>query len=285
MRAIVRAIRLAPDTLIGGGPDSNVHLVRGHGGKLVVIKVAKPGDELNKIYILNEARVLAGLNHPNIVKLYGSGKTRDGRPFITLEYVEGRSIEKGNRLPLSLRLALEVTRDIAKALEYLHSKGLYHGDVKPGNILVSQDGKSIKLTDLAYAGPNGTWPEGEKHVEGERPGTAEYNPFSASSYRGWHVPPKEADDINALGLVLYEMITNRMALDIRKVYNGEFVIIDPDSLRKNYDDFFQRVLNSDFPPLLKDLLLRMTGFFGEEKIPTASEVIASIDPFLSNPGG
>jgi serine/threonine-protein kinase len=98
-----------------------------------------------------EADIAAALEHPNIVAVYDSG-AYDGRNFISMEYIDGVSLEfiislrKNIPLPAAARLALSV----AGALDYSHGRSVIHRDVKPGNILLSKDG-AVKVTDFGFS--------------------------------------------------------------------------------------------------------------------------------------
>ena len=98
-----------------------------------------------------EREILATLNHPNIARLYDAGLTPDGRPYLVLEYVEGRHIdtyceEQALDLPARLRLFLQV----ASAVTSAHGQLVVHRDLKPPNILVSHSG-GVKLLDFGIA--------------------------------------------------------------------------------------------------------------------------------------
>jgi serine/threonine protein kinase len=267
---------------------ARVYLEAGRNGRKIAIKVpvSWAGDGSEQRFIRREAKVLARFRHPNIVEYYGSGKTQDGIPFIALEYVEEGSVEKRNRLPLPLPKALEVTRDIAKALEYIHSQDWCHVDVKLENILMSRDGKLVKLCDFSHAVPVGTWgmgwgPTGDGRVI--VPYTPEFSPFSARNADGILKPPNKSGDINALGLSLFQMATEIIALPMRRSRSQRTIYHE--EIAKNYCLFHQMLTSALCPPSLnnpslRELLCKMTGFFGEEKIPAASEVITVIDQLL-----
>jgi serine/threonine-protein kinase len=98
-----------------------------------------------------ERRILATLNHPNIAHLIDGGTTRDGRPFLALEYVEGERIDhwcERQQLPLRERVALFLK--VCAAVHYAHQHLVIHRDIKPANILVTPDGEP-KLLDFGIA--------------------------------------------------------------------------------------------------------------------------------------
>jgi eukaryotic-like serine/threonine-protein kinase len=148
-----------------------------------------------------EAQSAASLNHPNVVAVYDTGE--DGhRPFIVMEYVAGRSLRDVMRQEGILpERAAEITADAAQALHYAHERGLVHRDVKPGNIMISDEGQ-VKVTDFGIA----------RAVSAETVtqtaavfGTAAY--VSPEQAQGERVDRRT--DIYSLGCVLYEMLTGR----------------------------------------------------------------------------
>lgn len=100
---------------------------------------------------LREARAIASLSHPNVITLYDVVR-EDGEPFVVMELLTARSLAGliADNGPLSLAQAAEVGDAVAAALEAAHAAGITHRDVKPGNVLVSRDGR-IKLTDFGIA--------------------------------------------------------------------------------------------------------------------------------------
>jgi eukaryotic-like serine/threonine-protein kinase len=148
-----------------------------------------------------EAQAAASLNHPNVVAVYDTGAD-DGRPFIVMEYVRGRSLRDilAHEGVLPQRAA-EIAGEAADALHYAHERGLVHRDIKPGNIMVSHDGR-VKVTDFGIA----------RAINAETVtqtaavfGTAAY--VSPEQARGDQVD--RHTDVYSLGCVLYEMLTGR----------------------------------------------------------------------------
>jgi serine/threonine protein kinase len=122
-------------------------------GRSVAIKrlpaaFASDPDHLSRFR--REAQVLASLNHPNIAHVYGleeSGETR----CIVMELVEGETLQQRiQRGPVPVDLALTIAKQIAEALEAAHEKGVVHRDLKPGNVMLTTDGR-VKVLDFGLA--------------------------------------------------------------------------------------------------------------------------------------
>jgi Tol biopolymer transport system component len=175
-------------------------------------------DDANRLGRLQrEARVLASLNHPNIASIYGLEEERGVRALV-MELVEGPTLaERIAAGPIPLDEALDIARQIANALEAAHEKGIIHRDLKPANIKLTADGK-VKVLDFGLAKAfesesTGGNPENsptltlESTRTGMILGTAAY--MSPEQARGKAVDKRA--DIWAFGVVLYEMLTGRMA--------------------------------------------------------------------------
>jgi serine/threonine protein kinase len=151
-----------------------------------------------------EARSAASLSHPNIVSVYDYGTDPDGETqFIVMQLVEGRDLsailhERGR---LEADDAVRVAISVASALEAAHRRGIVHRDVKPGNILITDEGE-VMVTDFGIARAVS---EASMTVTGTTLGSVHY--FSPEQARGDEVTG--ASDVYALGIVLYEMLTGR----------------------------------------------------------------------------
>ena len=154
----------------------------------------------------HEAQAAANLGHPNIVTVYDYG--RDGtQSYIVMEYVEGRDLKTVIRseAPLLLDRALDLMIQACAALGAAHRAGLVHCDVKPQNILVTNDGR-VKVTDFGIArAMSASVPQNVETVWG----TPHY--FSPEQAAG--EPPTPASDVYSLGVVLYEMLAGHVPFD------------------------------------------------------------------------
>ncbi len=147
-----------------------------------------------------EAQAAANLNHPNIVAIYDWGQT-DGTYFIVMEYVKGQTLREklAKEGQLDSNEIAEYSSDAASALAYAHQHGVVHRDIKPGNILITENGK-VKVTDfgIARAGTSEALTQ-----TGSVMGTATY--FSPEQAQGYSVDGRS--DIYSLGVVMYELAT------------------------------------------------------------------------------
>lgn len=148
-----------------------------------------------------EAQAAASLNHPNVVAVYDTGE-EDARPYIVMEYVSGHSLRDVLRSQGVLpQRAAEITVDAALGLHYAHERGLVHRDIKPGNILISDEG-AVKVADFGIA----------RAVNAETV-TQTAAVFGTAAY----VSPEQAQgsvvdrrsDVYSLGCVLYELLTGQ----------------------------------------------------------------------------
>ena len=152
-----------------------------------------------------ERAILAALNHPHIARLYDAGLTDEGQPYLALEYVEGRPLDAHCKL-LDLRSRLRLFLQVANAVAYAHGKLIIHRDLKPANILVTADGY-VRLLDFGIAKLlNETARDNAQTEFGTRALTPDY--ASPEQIRG--EPLTVAADVYALGVLLYQLLTDRL---------------------------------------------------------------------------
>jgi serine/threonine protein kinase len=166
-------------------------LVGGHAGTQEVARFRK------------EAQAIARLQHPNIVQLYESGEA-DGRPFFSLELLEAGSLaDQLDGTPWPARKAARLVRTLARAIHHAHSRGVIHRDLKPTNVLLTDDG-TPKITDFGLARQLDT--SGCHTPSDAVLGTPSYMaPEQAGQAK--HVGPPA--DVYALGAILYELLTGQ----------------------------------------------------------------------------
>ncbi len=160
-----------------------------------------------------ERQILANLVHPGIARLLDGGSTPDGRPYLTMEYVDGVPIDRYcDQRRLDLRARLRLFQKVCAAVHFAHQNLVVHRDLKPGNVLVSAEGEPT-LLDFGIAKMLSADDALDTLVAtraAERPMTPEY--ASPEQVRG--EPITTASDIYALGVILYELLTGRRPYEV-----------------------------------------------------------------------
>jgi serine/threonine-protein kinase len=252
-------------------------------GKRVAIKILldKYAQKESVIARLQqEARLASSIGHPNIVDITDFGKTEDGRTFVVMEYLDGESLAQliGREGPLAPERALQISRQVSDALTAAHAKGIIHRDIKPENVfLIQRDGREfVKVVDFGIS----------KHV---KPGEEEETPRLTQTGMVLGTPlymsPEQARgedsldqriDIYALGVILYEMVTNEVP------FRGT-----------NYLGIISQVLTQDVVPprlLRPDLaiseacervILKAMAKSRDERYATMADLTADLDRLLS----
>ena len=176
-------------------------------GRIVALKMILPTGAAGadqQARFLQEAKVMALLQHPNVIQVHEAGSC-EGRPFLAMEYVGGGSLAASLAgRPMSPRKAAETVAVLADAVQRAHQQGVIHRDLKPGNILLTMDGKP-KIGDFGLA----KWfavPSSAAETT-QIMGTPSYMaPEQAFGPRAALGP---AVDVYALGAILYELLTGR----------------------------------------------------------------------------
>jgi serine/threonine-protein kinase len=180
-------------------------------GEVVALKILKPelaGDREYVERFLREAKAVARLNHPNIIRAIQSGKSADYY-FFAMEFIEGQTvsdlIKAKGKLPE--RFAMMVTRCIASALAHAWQHQIIHRDIKPDNIMVTKDG-GVKLTDLGLA--RTAKQESTLTITGVVMGSPAYiSPEQATGEKNLD----SRSDIYSLGAALFHMLTGKVPYD------------------------------------------------------------------------
>lgn len=234
----------------------------------VAIKMLKHNMALDSEFFQqfeNEPRVIANLNHENIVRVYDIEYIY-GTIFIIMEFLEGLTVkhilETTPRLPIS-RIA-HILMQVCSGLHYAHEKGIIHQDVKPGNIFVEKNDK-VKLVDFGLACPTGVCSD-------ELPGTPFY--MAPEQIEGDPVDPRT--DIYCLGITAYEMATGQRPFsdDVCEVLKSQLMDSTPDP----------RKINPNVPDELADFILKATRKDPAARYGDIPQVIQELAPLAERLG-
>ena len=205
--------RLGPYRIVGeagrGGMSQVFKAVRDDQQyeKQVAIKLLKPGLDTDSLLrrFKAERQILAQLSHPNIAHLLDGGATEDGAPYLVMEYIEGKPIDAYcDDRELGVTERIDLFRSLCSAVHYVHQHLMVHGDLKCGNVLVTDQGV-VKLLDFGIAkllGPAPTSRE-EPRATTFLALTPEY--ASPEQVRG--EPISTSSDVYSLGVLLYRLLS------------------------------------------------------------------------------
>ncbi len=239
-----------------------------------VLPAAVVGDEDRLRRFEQEARVVAALNHPNILSIHDTGSL-DGTRYIVTELLEGDSLrERLASGALPVRKAVDYALQICRGLAAAHEKGITHRDLKPENIFVTRDGR-VKILDFGLAKQGGpaaaaaatvTQSAAIESSPGTVVGTAGY--MSPEQVRG--KPVDQRTDIFALGAVLYEMLSGKRAFHGDTAADTMSAILkdDPPDLTET---------NRNLPPGLERIVRHCLEKNPEERFQSAQDIAFALD--------
>ncbi len=214
--------------------------------------------------LIQEARAVAQLNHPNIVSVFDAGET-EGNPFIVMEFVPGNTL-KGIAAP-SVSETLVMAAQICKALDHAHSKGIIHRDLKLENIIVT-DTQTLKLMDFGLARSS---EDSRMSEEGVLKGTLAY--IAPELIQGEPASPQS--DLYAFGVILYELLTGHAP------FQGTINTILAQHLHGVVAPPSEH--NADIPEWVDSLVLRLLAKSPEERHTSARDVLRDIEESSTAP--
>ena len=283
LRSGSRAATAPPGAGLPQIPGYDVEAVLGHGGMGVVFKARQL--RLNRTVALKmaltgafagphererfqrEAEAVAALRHANVVQIHDVGEA-DGRPYFSMEYVEGGSLaENLDGTPRPARDAAMLVATLARAVQAAHTSGVVHRDLKPGNVLLTVDGIP-KISDFGLARKL----SGDARLTqtGAAVGTPSY--MAPEQARGRPDAIGPAVDIYALGAILYELLTGRPPFRGATPADTVQLLLDHDAVRPSR-------LNGKLPADLETICLKCLHKEPQWRYVTAGALADDLDRF------
>lgn len=258
---------------IGEGGMAEVYRAKDHLlNRFVAVKILKnefgDDDELVQKF-KQEATIAANLSNNNIVNTYDVG-SQDNMHYIVMEYVKGKTLKEiiRNKGKLSSEETIDIAIQIAKALDCAHKNDLIHRDIKPQNILVTDDGL-VKVTDfgIAKAASSVTITNSNRIM-----GSAHY--FSPEQAKGNYIDCRT--DIYSLGIVMYEMVTGVLPYDADSPVSVAIKHIQEQVKPP-------KMLTSDIYDSLNDLILKAIEKEPIKRYQTASDMLYDLQKIKEDP--
>lgn len=257
---------------IGRGGMADVYLARDLilDGEEVAVKVLRTNYQTDQIAVQRfqrEARAMAELDHPNIVRISDIGE-EDGQQYLAMEYVDGLDLKRyiKEHAPLSNADAVRIMGQILLAMRLAHTRGIVHRDLKPQNVILTRDGVA-KVTDFGIAV---AFAETSLTQTNSMLGSVHY--LSPEQARGSKATVQS--DIYAMGIILFEMLTGRLP------YDGDSAV----TIALQH---FQTPLpsvreeNPQVPQSLENIVLKATAKKLTERYKTVAEMYADLASALS----
>jgi serine/threonine-protein kinase len=218
---------------------------------------------------LQEAKAVGRLSHSGIVTIFDADEDPDTRePYIAMEYVQGQSLHSilAQEQKLPLKRALQITQQIAEALDYAHSQGVVHRDIKPANILITPDGHA-KIADFGIARLN----QAQTTLPGEILGSPAY--MAPEQLRGDGIDPRS--DLFSAGVILYNMLTG-----FRPFQGDSATAICYKVVNRN--PIYVSSFDTSFPVALDRIVSKAIAKIPEERFQSGAQMADAIAEFLQH---
>ena len=257
---------------IGRGGMADVYLARDLilDGEEVAVKVLRTNYQTDQIAVQRfqrEAKAMAELDHPNIVRISDIGE-EDGQQYLAMEYVDGVDLKRyiKDNAPLSNQEAVRIMGQILLAMRMAHTRGIVHRDLKPQNVLLTKDG-TAKVTDFGIAV---AFAETSLTQTNSMLGSVHY--LSPEQARGSKATVQS--DIYAMGIILFEMLTRRIPYD-----GDSAVTIALQHFQQPLPSV--REANPQVPQALENIVLRATAKKLTDRYKTVAEMYTDLASALS----
>ncbi len=253
---------------IGQGGMSVVYKAYDSQRQPVAIKVLDVNDDYIVKKFIQEGKIGQTLrNHPNICRIYGSGRADDHRFYLVMEYIPGVSLREYVGKPMTEEQIVHIVGQACDALHYAHLQNVVHRDIKPENIMVGDRGR-VKVTDFGIAKLTSS----VTVTQDRTVGTPEYiSPEQAQAQR---VVP--ASDIYSLGVVLYEMLTGRPPFPMKPGVPARAATISVLVQHIHNDPMPPSKLSSNVSPRLEEIALRALTKTPEKRFASAWEMACAM---------
>jgi eukaryotic-like serine/threonine-protein kinase len=244
--------------------------------KFLPDELASDPDAVRRFH--REAETIALLNHPQICTIYDIGE-HNGQSFIAMECCDGVNLKTFmSRKTLATPEVVDIASQITRALEAAHNKGIVHRDIKPGNIIVSDEGH-VKVLDFGLARRFKTAETGELGLEGS---TMPGRPMGTANYmapeRILQMPLDPRSDLFSLGVVIYEMATGRLP----------FAGASPSETVTNVLDHDPKPLTSlapDRPKPLEQIVTKLLAKRAVDRYQSATQLMGALESLATPRGG
>lgn len=223
-----------------------------------------------------ERRAIAAMRHPNIAQFYEAGICGSGQAYFAMEYIEGLPITRYcTDRRLAIRDRIELFLQVCAAIAHAHQRGIIHRDLKPSNILVADgDHPQAKVIDFGVSKAIEPGSEPAATMTGQVVGTLDY--MSPEQLRGDHDEIETRADVFSLGLLLFEILSDRRAFGGDRTETRHAPLRRADDLPTRL-----RAVRPEFRGDLDTIVAKATAMDPTQRYPSVSELSADLERFLS----